>query len=161
MGWINLSTRPIYCDILEESFNFCIERKGLRLFANCIMPSPGQERHMHLIGSSEKRFSELLRDLKSHTVRRFIHEAENNPQESRSDWLLHVFKYHAKYKASNETYQVWIHNNRPIDFTSNPQWYDQKMQYIYDNPVKARMVDVAEDYVRCSFYPLCPVKIES
>lgn len=54
-----------------------------------------------------------------------------------------------------------MHNNRPIDLTSNPPWYEQKVQYMYRNSVKARMVDAAEDYVRCSFYPGCPVKIES
>lgn len=156
VGWIDLFTRPIYCDILEESFNFCIERKGLQLYTYCIMPS-----HVHLIGSSEKRFSELLRDLKSYTAKRFIYEAEHNPEESRRDWLLHVFKYHAKYKASNEVYQVWQHNNKPIDLTHHPSWFDQKLQYIYDNPVNARLVDAAEDYVRCSFYPHCPVKLEA
>ncbi|MCF8405800.1 MAG: hypothetical protein K9H58_17780, partial [Bacteroidales bacterium] len=42
--WIDVFVRHEYFEIITDSLNFCIENKGLVVFAYCIMPS-----HIHLI----------------------------------------------------------------------------------------------------------------
>lgn len=58
--WIDVFTRKEYADIVIESLRFCIQHKGLRLYAWCIMSN-----HVHLIVSTEKgNLSDVLRDFK-------------------------------------------------------------------------------------------------
>ncbi len=42
--WIDVFTRQVYFDILEESISYCRKEKGMEVFAYCFMPS-----HVHLI----------------------------------------------------------------------------------------------------------------
>ena len=61
--------------------------------------------HIHLIiRRQEGILSDVIRDFKSFTAKRIIHEIETNPKESRKEWLLHLFKFHAKYKQQNKFY---------------------------------------------------------
>jgi hypothetical protein len=44
VDWVDLLVRPIYCNILDESLNYCIKEKGLSVHAYVYMTS-----HIHLI----------------------------------------------------------------------------------------------------------------
>ncbi|WP_224746329.1 transposase [Mucilaginibacter glaciei] len=91
VGWIDVFTRAAYCDIFLSSLDFCRKHKGLKVYAYCIMSS-----HVHLIISHEEsRLPDILRDLKSFTAKQIIAAIESNPQESRRDWLLYLFKFFA------------------------------------------------------------------
>ena len=68
-----------------------------------------------------------------------------NPKESRSEWMLKLFKYFAKYNKNNTTYQLWQRDNKPIELVS-PKWINQKLAYIHLNPVRAGLVLQAENY---------------
>jgi putative transposase len=48
--WIDVFTRNEYKDELVKSFKFCQEKKGLKIFAWCIMPS-----HVHMLISSHDK----------------------------------------------------------------------------------------------------------
>ncbi len=61
------------------------------------------------------------------------------PGESRREWLLHMLKYFAKYQKQNETYTFWQKTNHPIEL-NYPEIIDQKIEYIYNNPVEAGYV---------------------
>src|ERR1700761_4133048 len=64
--WIDVFTRREYKDILVDSFKYCIEKKGLRLYAWVIMSN-----HVHLIiGTNGKPMQDILRDVKRHTSKR-------------------------------------------------------------------------------------------
>jgi hypothetical protein len=43
--------------------------------------------------------------------------------ESRREWLLHQFKYFASKHKRNQIYQVWTHENHPIEL--HGEMYDQ------------------------------------
>ena len=64
VGWIDVFTRAIYCDEIVMNLNYCIDKKKLKVFAYCIMPS-----HIHLIAKTEDNVnvSDVLRDFKSYT----------------------------------------------------------------------------------------------
>jgi len=64
---------------------------------------------------------------------------EQMPGESRREWLLHMFKYFAKYQKQNETYSFWQKTNHPIEL-NYPEIIDQKIEYIHNNRVEAGYV---------------------
>ena len=54
-----------------------------------------------------------------------------------------------KANSKEQTYQLWRNDNHPIElYNSKIAW--QKLNYIHDNPVKAYIVEKAEDYLYSS-----------
>ena len=92
--------------------------------------------------------SAIIGDLKKFTSKKIIQTIKDHP-ESRRDWILHVFKFHAKYNGNNTTYQVWIQDNHPIQLVS-PRWIQQKITYIHLNAVRASIVGEAHHYLYAS-----------
>jgi REP-associated tyrosine transposase len=141
VGWMDVFTRQHYCDIILESLEFCRQHKQLEVFAYVIMSN-----HIHLIArQKEGKLNEVIRDFKSFTAKKIIQEIETNPQESREDWLLHLFKYHAKFKKQNTKYQFWQKTNHPTELDTTII-FEQKVDYINNNPVKNGCVTNAESY---------------
>src|SRR5687767_11095404 len=76
--WVDVFTRPVYKDILIDSFKYCIQNKGLELYAFVIMTN-----HVHaIIGSYGKPIPEIIRDFKRDTSKELIKAIETNLQES-------------------------------------------------------------------------------
>jgi REP element-mobilizing transposase RayT len=66
VDWIDLFIRRPYVQVINESLNFCINNKGLRIHAYVFMTS-----HIHLIVSSEKEeLQNIIRDFKKHTSKK-------------------------------------------------------------------------------------------
>jgi len=112
VGWIDIFTRQSYRDIVIESFKYCQQKKGLHLHAFVIMSN-----HVHLIVSVDAGFtiSGFVRDCKKFTSNKITEAIENSGVENRRDWMLHQFKYYASLHARNEKYQLWEHDNHPIE----------------------------------------------
>ena len=141
--WIDLFSRKRYRDILVDSLNFCVQAKGLEIFSYVIMTN-----HLHLVArASKENLSDVIRDFKRHTSRHLIKSILSEP-ESRREWLLKLFSHAAGKHQRNENYQVWTHENHPEEIFS-PEFTFQRIQYIHDNPVRAGIVEHAEDYL-CS-----------
>ena len=139
--WIDVFTRQIYFNVLVNSINYCRKEKGMELYCYCFMPS-----HIHLIfRSSNDKPMELLRDFKRYTSKLLINEITNNPQESRKEWLLWMFKRAGNKKSNVKKYQFWQHNNQPIELWSE-KVLKQKIDYIHTNPVKSGFVTNPEDW---------------
>ncbi len=75
VGWMDVFTQAVYCDEIIANLNYCIENKGLKIYAFVIMPS-----HTHLIVKVENdgNLYEVLRDFKSHTSKKIIGMIEEN-----------------------------------------------------------------------------------
>ena len=108
VGWVDVFTRPAYKDILVQSLRHCQEQKGLELFAWCIMCN-----HVHLIARAAPghKLQDILRDHKKFTAKAVIKAIEENPQESRREWLLTLLR---KPDGSS---QLFI----PAGFSSGPR----------------------------------------
>ena len=75
VNWIDVFIRPVYKDIVIESVKYCIDKKGLEIYAWCIMTS-----HVHLIiGSQKNRIEDIIRDLKRHTSKTILKKISENP----------------------------------------------------------------------------------
>ncbi|MBL7788685.1 MAG: transposase [Chitinophagales bacterium] len=145
VDWVDIFTRKIYKDIVIESFSYCMEHKGLNLYAYVIMSN-----HIHLIASAREGFalSDIIRDFKKYTAKQFLEEI-NKPTESRNDWMLKRFEFAAKRHKRNSEFQIWTHENHAVELVSN-KFIDQKLNYIHENPVRAGIVYKAEDYMYSS-----------
>jgi REP element-mobilizing transposase RayT len=144
VDWVDIFTRKTYKDLIIDSFKYSIENKGFQIFAYVIMSN-----HIHLIANSTTgHLSDTIRDLKKFTSRRIIDTIEEI-NESRRTWILNRFRFNATHLKGNKNYQVWTHENHAILLYSN-EFIRQKIEYIHDNPVKAGIVEKAEDYLYSS-----------
>jgi REP element-mobilizing transposase RayT len=146
VNWIDVFTRQIYKDIIVDSLNYCIENKGLIVYAWVIMTN-----HIHLIVATDKEpLENILRDLKKFTSKAIIKEIEENQKESRKGWMLWMFQRAGQKNSNNTNYQFWQQHNQPIDITQNNIVIDNVFDYIHNNPVKAGFVQNPQDYVYSS-----------
>ncbi|MBK9980981.1 MAG: transposase [Saprospiraceae bacterium] len=147
VGWIDIFSRQSYRDLLLDSLKFCRKEKGLLIFAYVIMSN-----HIHLIvqtnKSARQNLSEIIRDFKKFTANGILEKINTEP-ESRREWLLHMFRYHARFNTNNRYFQVWQQDNHPILLYSQPIIW-QKVNYIHMNPVRAGIVDNPLDYLYSS-----------
>lgn len=139
VGWLDIFTRKCYRDIVVDSFIYCQKEKGLEIHGWVIMSN-----HIHSILSSKTgKLSNTIRDFKRHTSKQII-ESIRTENKSRREWLLHQFKYFASKHKRNQIYQVWTHENHPVEM--HGELFDQRLDYIHNNPVKAGIVWNPEDY---------------
>jgi putative transposase len=140
VGWVDVFTRPAYKDILVESLRHCQQAKGLELFAWCIMSN-----HVHLIGRAKPglKLQDILRDHKKFTAKAVVNAIEENPQESRREWLL------AHLRSPEGSIQLWQHDLHPI-WLRRPDIIQQKLRYIHRNPVEEGLVEEPQHYLYSS-----------
>jgi len=137
-NWVDVFVRNTYKNILVESLAYCQKHKGLEIFAWCIMGS-----HVHLIIRAKDGggflLPDILRDFKKFTSKETLKAIQENPQESRKEWLLPMF----------ESGKFWQPGNYPIEVWTNKVIY-QKLDYIHENPVVEGLVYSPEQYVYSS-----------
>jgi len=139
--WIDVFTRQIYLSILAESINHCRKEKGMEVFAYCFMPN-----HVHLIfRSANEDPSGLLRDFKGFTARQLLKAIEENPQESRREWMLRKMEQAGRRNSNVKKRQFWQQHNKPIELWSS-KVLKQKIDYIHNNPVKQGFVTDPVDW---------------
>lgn len=145
VNWIDVFIRREYKEVIIDSLKYCIENKGLELYAWCIMSS-----HVHLIiGTSGSKMEDIMRDMKRHTSKTLLDAIKNNPTESRREWMMWMFERAGKRNPNNEHYQFWQQNNKPIEL-SNPEMTRQKLNYLHENPVEAGFVENPWEYLYSS-----------
>ena len=153
--WVDVFTRTCYCDVLIDSLRFCQAHKKLEVYAYVIMTN-----HVHLIAAHpEGKLSETIRDFKSFTAKQIIRAIKDNPNESRSVWLLHMFSYAAKFQQQNPQYLFWQKTSHPTELF-NATIFQQKEDYIHQNPVKAGYVSEAYHWYYSSAHPLSPLSVD-
>jgi hypothetical protein len=107
-------------------------------------------RHLHLIISTANRnLSNILKDFKKFTSKEITTTIENNRQESRKNWMLWIFKKADEKNSRNKEYQFWQQDNHAIQLETIDFTLD-KLNYMHNNPVKAGIVEKAEEYLLSS-----------
>jgi len=144
--WLDVFTKNEYKEIVIDSLRYCQKHKGMDIFAWCIMTN-----HVHLIFRSVdgQKPELLLGDFKRFTSKALVKAIKDNSIESRSVYMLEQF-LKAGAKSSNvKQYQFWQHDNKPIELWSN-KVFDEKINYIHNNPVEDDLVSFPEDYIYSS-----------
>jgi REP element-mobilizing transposase RayT len=146
VNWIDVFTRPVYKHIIIDALIYNQENKGLIISAWCLMSN-----HLHLIAEADEghNLSDILRDFKKFTSKAIVKEIGENPEESRKKWILSEFEFAGRYKSNIKNYKFWQDGNEAKEIHSN-SFLEQKLGYIHDNPVKAEIVENAEEYIYSS-----------
>ena len=139
--WIDVFIREKYLSILANSIDYCRKGKGMELYAYCFMSS-----HVHLVfRSGIEDPSGLIRDFKKHTAKKVVQAIQDNPQESRKEWLLWMFEKAGKEKGKCKYLSTLATSHKPIEL-----WTDkvikQKIDYIHNNPVVSGFVTYPVDW---------------
>jgi len=139
--WIDVFTRPLYCDILLDSIRYCQSKKDLVLHGWCLMTN-----HIHLLAAAKQNnLSDILRDFKKYTSKQLLTAIENNAAESRKEWMMKIFTGQGHNNLRNENRQFWRQDNHPEECYSH--WFTmQKLNYMHLNPVVAGIVSLPEHY---------------
>ena len=154
VGWADVFTRARNAQIIIQSLAFCQANKGLELFAYGLMPS-----HLHIIARvQEGQLSDMLRDFKSFTAKRLMELIANEPGESRKEWLMRLFREAALETRQNQELMFWQKSVHPIEITHEAM-YDQKVEYIHNNPVNEGLVTLPEHRAWSSAHPENPLKM--
>ena len=114
--------------------------------------------HVHLIiGTTDKKMEDILRDFKSYTSGQLRKAISENQQESRREWLLWMMQRAGKKNINNNGFQFWQQDNHPIELWDN-YMKEQKLNYLHQNPVMSGFVSKAEDYLYSSAIDYCGEK---
>jgi REP element-mobilizing transposase RayT len=141
VGWIDVFTRLNQKYNIVNALQYCQEKKGLEIYAYCIMHS-----HIHLLCKAINGhvLSDVMRDFKKHTSKKIIQTIIDEP-ESRKEWLLTYFEKACEHLKRDQSYKVWQDGYHAEIVETN--WFiKQKVNYIHNNPVKDKIVTLPEDY---------------
>lgn len=140
--WIDIFTRKEYKFEIVNSLNYCIQNKGLTVFAWCLMSN-----HLHLVCMANEGFklSEIIRDFKKFTSKSIVKLIGEIP-ESRKDWLLYRFEFAGKFDNRIKKYKFWQETNHAILLDNNTM-LEQRINYTHENPVRALIVAQPQEYL--------------
>lgn len=144
--WIDVFSRDTYKDILLDSLEHCKANKGLEVYAYVIMTN-----HLHLIVGTDGRhkMQDIIRDFKKFTSRQVLIAIADNKRESRREWMLWMFERAGSKNRHNTKFQFWQNDFKPIELADNFM-VQQKLDYIHENPVRARLVLSPEEWLYSS-----------
>ncbi len=105
--------------------------------------------HIHLIIQAENNnLSDVLRDFKKFTARVILEKIQFEP-ESRREWMLERFQKATETHSRNKQNQFWQYGNHAEEIFSNKFMWS-KLDYLHLNPVRAGIVNKAQDYIYSS-----------
>jgi len=138
--------REFICSAIDEARRSA----GFLLFAYVVMLD-----HLHLLTSRPSTTSDLLRVLKGLTARRVIDHLKANNYSSSLKKLEH------QVRDRNYKYSLWQTEKNVFPIYSE-KMFKQKLNYIHQNPVRARLVERATDYRWSSarIWAGCPLQNE-
>ena len=142
VDWVDVFTRPLYKNIVVDSLRYCQQNKELEIYAWVLMTN-----HLHMIvgTSGVMSLGEVMRDFKKFTDKAVVRAIQENPEESRRQWLLDRFRFRAANDRKVAGYKFWQEDNHVESVVSLP-FFVQKLNYIHLNPVRQEFVDRPEDY---------------
>lgn len=142
VNWVDVFTRLKQRYLIVNSLNYCINNKGLEVYAYCLMPS-----HLHLMcrADDETPLCDVIRDFKKFTSKKIIDNIMEGP-ESRREWLLEMFSKVCEHLARDQKYKVW-QDGYHAEILESSRFLYQKLNYIHNNPVVDKIVQYPEDYL--------------
>jgi putative transposase len=133
LEWKPLLQQDKYKEEIIKSLQFLVHKKRIKLYAFVIMNN-----HIHLIWQPLP--GQTLQTIQHSFLKHTAQEIKLHLQHTNSN-LLNNFKVTAKDRA----YQFWERNSLSIELRS-AKVFNQKLQYIHNNPVKAGLCINPEDY---------------
>jgi len=139
------------CEILLRDISFYRKKLGFKLIGYCIMPD-----HLHLIiwwDRDDITISKIIQSIKSHSARRIVDYLYNggrrgpltSPKNGLGQGTQATWREYSHRRISEQVYHIWQPSFYDFNIYSNRK-LEQKLDYIHNNPVKARLVRGVTDY---------------
>jgi REP element-mobilizing transposase RayT len=141
VDWVDVFTRPVYKHEIVNALRYCQQSKGLELYAWETMSN-----HIHLIAGTKDGFnlSDILRDFKKYISKKII-ELIQTENESRKDLMLNRFEYAGRNDSKIKNFKFWQNGNEAKEIHTY-DFLEQKLDYIHNNPVRAELVYLPQEY---------------
>jgi REP element-mobilizing transposase RayT len=140
---VDLFIRPFFKQIIVESLNYFIGKKGLVVYGWCLMTN-----HLHLIVESKDGFdlSALISDFKAFTAK-IILEDLNAESDIRRPWIMKKLREAALF----DKLDVWENSNHPVQvIAEEKENINEHLKQIHNNPVRNKIVALPQDYLHSS-----------
>ncbi|MBK8809928.1 MAG: transposase [Acidobacteria bacterium] len=124
--------------IVAKALDEARTSSGVKIHAYVIMPD-----HMHLITDGSRKVADTQRYFNGVTARRVIDHLKNGSFETS------LLKLRQEKRRRNHRYSLWDHHPNAFSI-NNEKTMMQKVNYIHQNPVRAGLVERAEDYLYSS-----------
>ena len=120
-------------DIIIESLNYLTASGRVYVYGFVIMSN-----HFHLIWQmvGDHPRSDVQRDFLKYTSQQILKTMRRQQSELLKDLLVN---------AKDRTYQVWERNSLGVPLWTS-EVFRQKLEYIHNNPVRAGLCKLPEDY---------------
>jgi putative transposase len=131
-------TTDKYCDIFIHNIHHYQNRYKFLILGYVIMPS-----HFHWIldiNPALGAISDIMRDIKKYTTWDVMEAMEKDNR----DQLMKLFEQ-ASVGYPDQKRKFWM-NRFDDEIIRNQEMFRTKLEYIHNNPVKANLVDEAEEY---------------
>jgi REP element-mobilizing transposase RayT len=139
VNWLPLFENPWYRQIVLDSLAHLREHKSTQVNAFVVMAT---QAHAVLWPRDGIDVSDVLRDFKRHTSRAISREAAKREDNGH----LQVFAAaRLSHRSGRGEYQVWQEGSHPEAIYSD-DFSRQKIEYVHNNPVRAGLVNKAEDW---------------
>ncbi len=136
-------------EIVANALDKARKSSGILIFAYVLMLD-----HYHLITDGSRKPSEVLRYTNGITARRTIDYLKEN------NFTSSLEKLKQETKKREYKYSLWEHHPNAFSL-NNEATFMQKVNYIHQNPVRAELVEKAEDYLYSSARMWCKNPLES
>lgn len=144
---IDIFIRPVYKQIIVESLNYFIEKKGLTVYAWCLMTN-----HLHLMAQAKKGYglSIIAHEYKKFTTKIILEDIVVEP-EVRRNWMMKKFEEASTSLKLLDKFQVWQTSISPLHIDlKRADMLEEQLDHIHNNPVRDRIVLAPEDYLHSS-----------
>ena len=139
--WIDIFTNEDYFKLIVDSLKFCRQNKELLLYEYVIMTN-----HLHLISQAKEgyKLSQIISDFKKYTTREILKLLKNDNRR----YIISLIKNSFSKKSGYEN-QIWQRENYP-EVIESEKFFLEKVNYIYNNPVKRGFVSKSENWLYSS-----------
>ena len=147
VDWIDVFIRPVYKQVIVHSLNHFIESKGLVVYAWCLMTH-----HLHLLVQTRTgiSFQDIEKEYKLFTTTKILEAIDTEPR-IRKEWIMNHFHNFGSLLGLSKKYHVWqdCDESIPIDLRKKDILLEH-FDYIHQNPVRDKIVDIANEYMYSS-----------
>lgn len=140
---VDIFIKPVFKQVIVESLNYFIEKKGLIIYGWCLMSN-----HLHLAVRTKDGFdlAQVIKDFKIFTAKIILEDIDAE-SEVRRNWMMKKFKEAFVF----DHFQVWQTSDQPvcIDLKKRNNLHEC-LQHIHNNPVRNKIVSAPQDYLHSS-----------
>ena len=139
---VDIFIRPFFKQIVVESLNYFIEKKGLIVYGWCLMTN-----HLHLLVRPKDGFDlpAIISDFKAFTAKIILADL-NADSDIRRTWIMKKIREAALF----DKLAVWENADHAVRVSAEENEINEYLQQIHNNPVRNKIVALPHDYLHSS-----------